>query len=145
MPGLILSRPWKGAENARRKCLEWEGAFCYKAVPMKMRMTILVILLLSSLLLFSGSGIAEAEDHFYISFSVVLGGLAAGAGGLYFLFGYEGEVAKAPLLSGNALLNRDGKGFSWDMPELVIKTSDSVVAGPQGIQGYACLFRVRFP
>jgi len=73
MPGLILSRPWKGAENARRKCLEWEGAFCYKAMPMKMRMTILLISLVSFLLLFSGSEIAQAQDHFYFSFSVVLG------------------------------------------------------------------------
>jgi len=88
---------------------------------------------------------AEARDHFYIHFSIALGGAAACGAGFFLFFAYGTEFAFEKIPVGNALVTFGDRGLKYDVPELVIRTSDSLLAGPQGIEGYTCLFRVRFP
>jgi hypothetical protein len=102
-------------------------------------------LALIGILILGTGGPAEARDRFYINISIVLGGTAVGATGLFFFFAYENEIAGRPAPVGSALLNMGNNGLSWDVPELVIRPSESVLAGPDGIEGYACLFKLRFP
>jgi hypothetical protein len=102
-------------------------------------------LMLIGLLVLGGWEAAEARDHFYLSFGITLGGVTAGAAGIYFFFAGEKEIAEAPIPVRNALLNMGDNRLSWHVPELVIRTSDSFGAGPQGMEGYACLLKLRFP
>jgi len=109
---------------------------------MKKRIAILALICL--FILFSIS-LAQA-DHVYVSFSVALGGVAVGAVGVgfFFLFSAHEEIAQAPLPLQAGLLNLAQSKVSWSVPDLKIKTTESPVAGPQGIEGYACLFRLRW-
>lgn len=102
------------------------------------------VFIMVCLVILSGWEVAEAADHFYVNFSIVLGGVAAGAAGIYFFLGAQGEISQAPLPLAMGLLNLEQSQVRWNVPELVIRTADSSLVGPQGIEGYACLLRVRF-
>jgi len=115
---------------------------CFAGRSFKRRMAALMLIVL---VILGGWEATEARDHFYISFSITLGGVVAGAAGIYFFFAYHQEIAESPAPVGNALLSMSDNRLRWDVPELVIRTSDSVLAGPQGIEGYACLLKLRFP
>jgi hypothetical protein len=97
-------------------------------------------------LLVLGSGRLAEADRVYVSFGVALGGVAVGAvgAGFYFLFSAHGEIAQVPPTLQAGLLNLAQNKVSWSVPDLEIKTAESSVAGPQGIEGYACLFRLRW-
>lgn len=103
------------------------------------------ISILVSLLILCSFSLAEA-DHVYVSFSVALGGVAVGAVGVgfFFLFSAHGEIAQAPPPLQAGLLNLAQNKVSWSVPDLEIKTTESPAAGPQGIEGYACLFKLRW-
>jgi hypothetical protein len=109
---------------------------------MKKRMAILVLI---CLVLLGSWKLAEA-DHVYVSFGVALGGVAVGAAGVGFFFLFSGshEMGEAPPPLRAGLLNLAQKEISWQIPELEIKTTESYAAGPQGIEGYACLFKWRW-
>ncbi len=109
---------------------------------MKKRIAILSLICLLILCSFS---LAQA-DHVYVSFSVALGGVAVGAVGVgfFFLFSAKGERAQAPPPLQAGLLNLTQNKVSWSVPDVEIKTTESAAAGPQGIEGYACLFRLRW-
>jgi len=109
---------------------------------MRRRMAIWALI---CLLILGGCEAAEARDDFYIRFSIVLGGVAAGGAGLFLFFTYGTDIAAYNIPVGNALVTLQDQGLKWDVPELVIRTPNSLLTGPQGIEGYACLFRVRFP
>jgi len=108
---------------------------------MKRRMAALMLI---GLVILGSWEAAEARDHFYISFSITLGGVAMGAAGIYFFLAYHQEVADSPPPVGNALLNMSDNRIRWDFPEVVIRPSDSPLAGAQGVEGYACFFKLRF-
>jgi hypothetical protein len=108
---------------------------------MKQRAAITILIFL---LVLTGGSWAEARDHVYIS--IGLGGVVVGAAGagFFFFFSARGDVAQAPLASRAGLLNLAQSKVSWSLPDLEIKTTDSAAAGPQGIEGYACLFKLRW-
>ena len=109
---------------------------------MKKRIAISVLICLFILCSFS---LAQA-DQVYVSFSVALGGVAVGAVGVgfFFLFSAHGEIAQGPPPLQSGLLNLAQSRVSWSVPDLEIKTTESPAAGPQGIEGYACLFKLRW-
>jgi hypothetical protein len=109
---------------------------------MKRRIAISVMICLFVL----GSGSLAEADHVYVSFGVALGGVAVGALGVgfYFLFPAHGEIAQVPPTLQAGLLNLAQNKVSWSVPDLEIRTTESLATGPQGIEGYACLFRLRW-
>ncbi len=109
---------------------------------MKHRAAITILILL--LMILAGASWAEARDHVYVS--IGLGGVVVGAAGagFFFFFSARGEVAQDPLARQVGLLTLAQRRVSWSLPDLEIKTTDSVAAGPQGIEGYACLFKLRW-
>jgi len=124
-----------------RKPLERVDPFCYKKSPMKKP---ILVLMLIGLLILGASGLAEARGHLYISFGLTLGGAAVGAMGVYFFVSGQQEIGQAPPPVPSGLLNIGLNQVKWEVPEVVIRTTDSALAGPQGIEGYACLLRFRF-
>lgn len=104
----------------------------------------LLVLWLVGLLLLSGWDWAEAQDHFYISFSIALGGVTAGAMGFFYFFAAGQEISQGPPPLKAALLNIAPKQITWDVPEITIKATYQPYYGPPGVEGYACLLKYRF-
>jgi|GEM_PF-3562083 hypothetical protein len=110
---------------------------------MKGRSRAAAILLLFILAL-GGLEKTEAREHFHVRITVVLGGLTIGMAGLFFLVSYQGEADAVFGSASSALLNWGDGRFSWEMPELVLRSSPFPQGGAGGIEGYTCLFRLRF-